>query len=329
MIKFVVAARARALAEFAAGLVATIVLYATAQVAPAAAPPAAAVKPPTMTEVLAASKPSDWHALDPANTLYLELAGGRVVIELSDLFTPKHAANIKTLAHEKYFDGLAFLRSQDNYVVQWGDPHADARAEDADKPRPVGSAQRTLKAEFTTPIRKELPFTRLPDVDGYAPQVGFSGDFWSARDPKKNEAWLTHCYGSVGVGRDLDSDSGGGTELYVVIGNAPRHLDRNITVVGRVLQGMELLSVLPRGTGPLGFYEKAEQRVPIKSIRLASDLPAAERTNLEVLRTDTPTFTALVESRRNRRDEWFKVPSGYVELCNVPIPVRAAGAAPK
>jgi len=292
-----------------------------------AAEGATPAKAPTMSEVLAGSKPQDWHALDPQNTLYLELASGRVVIELAPLFAPKHAANIKALVREKYFDGLAFLRSQDNYVVQWGDPHADARAEDNDKPRPVGSAQRTLKAEFTIPISKDLPFTRLPDVDGYAPQAGFSGDFWSARDPKKNEAWLAHCYGALGVGRDLDADSGGGTELYVVIGNAPRHLDRNITLAGRVVQGMELLSVLPRGTGPLGFYEKAEQRVPIKSIRVAADVPPAERTNLEVLRTDTPTFTALVESRRNRRDDWFKEPSGYVGLCNVPIPVRAVAAA--
>ena len=291
-----------------------------------AAEGAGAAKPPTMSDVLAASKPQDWHALDPQNTLYLELATGRVVIELAPLFAPKHEANIKALVREKYFDGLAFLRSQDNYVVQWGDPHADARAEDKDHPRSVGNAQRTLKAEFTIPLSKDLPFTRLPDVDGYAPEVGFSGDFWAARDPKKNDAWLAHCYGALGVGRDLDADSGGGTELYVVIGNAPRHLDRNITLAGRVVQGMDLLSVLPRGTGPLGFYEKPEQRVPIKSIRIAADLPAAERTNLEVLRTDTPTLAALVESRRNRHDDWFKVPAGYVELCNVPIPVRAVPA---
>ena len=282
-----------------------------------------------MADVLTASQPGDWHTLDPDNTLYLEIAGGRVVIELAPTFAPRHTANIKTLVREHYFDGLAFLRSQDNYVVQWGDPHADARAEDKDQPRPVGKAQRTLKAEFSIPLTKDLPFTRLPDRDGYAPEAGFSGDFWAARDPVRKEAWLTHCYGAVGVGRDVDPDSGGGTELYAVIGNAPRHLDRNITVVGRVVQGMELLSVLPRGTGPLGFYQKPEQRLPIKAIRVAADVPAGERTNLEVLRTDTPTFTALVETRRNRRDEWFHVPAGYVELCNVPIPVRVGGAAGK
>src|SRR5581483_7807517 len=110
---------------------------------------------------------------------------------------------------------------------------------------------------------------------------------------------------------------------------APRHLDRNVTLVGRVIQGMELLSSLPRGTGPLGFYEKAEQRVPIKSIRVASDVPAAERTELEVMRTDTPAFAAYVESRRNRREEWFKVPAGHVDVCNVPVPVRPKAAAGK
>ena len=280
--------------------------------------------PATMADVIAASKPADWRALDPRNTLYLELASGRVVMELAPAFAPKHVANIKTLVREKYFDGLAILRAQDNYVVQWGDPDS----EDATKKRPFGSALEKLKAEFTIPLSKELPFTLLPDRDGYAPQAGFSGDFPAARDPKANTAWLTHCYGTIGVGRDLDVDSGGGSELYVVIGGA-RWLDRNITVVGRVMQGMELLSTLPRGTGPLGFYEKPEQRAPIKSIRLAADVPENERTNLEVMRTDTPTFTALVESRRNRRDEWYKVPAGYIDVCSVPIPVRPIGAVAK
>ena len=279
-------------------------------------------KPLTMADVLAAAKPGDWHALDPQNTLYLELKSGRVVIELAPEFAPHHVANIKALVRENYFDGLAILRAQDNYVVQWGDPHADARADDKDQPRPIKTAKRTLPAEFTVPLNDKIPFVRLPDVDGYAAQTGFSGDFASARDPRLGRAWLTHCYGTLGVGRDLDVDSGGGAELYVVIGNSPRWLDRNITVAGRVVQGIELLSTLPRGTGALGFYEKAGQRVPVERIRLAADVPAAERTNLEVLRTDTPTFTALIESRRNRRDDWYKVPAGHIDVCSVPIPVR-------
>jgi peptidylprolyl isomerase len=130
----------------------------------------------------------------------------------------------------------------------------------------------------------------------------------------------------LGAGRENDPDSGGGTELYVVIGHAPRHLDRNVTLFGRVIQGIELLSALPRGPGPMGFFEKPEQRVPIRQLRLAADLPPRERTALEVLRTDTPTFEALVESRRNRSEDWFEMPAGHIEVCNVPLPVRPAGA---
>jgi len=214
---------------------------------------------------------------------------------------------------EGYFDGISIIRSQDNFVVQWGDP---------DGKRALGKASATLPPEFTVPWTPVLPFTRLPDVDGYAPEVGFSGGFPAGGDPVTKQAWLAHCYGMVGAGRGNEQDSGNGAELYVVIGNAPRQLDRNIALVGRVVQGMELLSTLPRGTGPLGFYGKPEQYVPIRSMRFAADVPPAERARLEVMRTDTATFSELVESRRNRRDDWYKVPAGHIELCNVPIPVR-------
>jgi peptidylprolyl isomerase len=131
-----------------------------------------------------------------------------------------------------------------------------------------------------------------------------------------------HCYAMVGAGRDSDATSGNGAELYVVIGNAPRLLDRNVTLVGRVVQGIELLSSLKRGTGALGFYEKAEERTPITQVRFASDLPAAERVNLEALKTDSATFKTLIEMRRFRKDDWYKEPAGRVDVCNVPLPVR-------
>lgn len=294
----------------------SVAILALAAGAPSAAE---APHPRTMQEVLDASKSSDWRPLDPAHTLYMDLAAGRVVIELAPAFAPLHAANIEALARAHYWDGLAILRVQDNFVAQWGDPEA----EHADKRRPLGEARATLPPEFVR-AAAGLPFTRLPDGDVYAPEVGFSDGFPAARDPRSGEAWLAHCYGMVGAGRDNDVQSGPGTELYVVIGQAPRQLDRNIAVVGRVVQGMELLAALPRGGGALGFYEQPQQRVPILRVRLAADVPAAQRTNLEVLRTDTATFAALVESRRNRRDDWYKVPAGRIGLCNVPLPVRTA-----
>ncbi|MBY0238376.1 MAG: peptidylprolyl isomerase [Burkholderiaceae bacterium] len=291
----------------------------TSAIAQAAAPvQAAKAAPPnklSASDVIKASQPSEWRPLDPANTLYMELPAGRVVIELAPDFAPKHAANIRTLVKEHYFDGLVVLRSHDNYVAQWGDA-------DEKNPRPLGSAQAKLAAEFTVPMANDKQFVRLPDHDGYAPQVGHSNGFPVGRDPKAKTTWLAHCYGMVGVGRDMDADSGNGTSLYAVTGHAPRHLDRNITVVGRVVSGMPLLASLPRGTGPLGFYEKPEQQVPISSVLLAADVPEAQRARLEVMRTDSASFKAVAESQRNRPGPWTKVPAGYIELCNVTIPVR-------
>jgi peptidylprolyl isomerase len=303
------------LATVVAGL-ATAATSATAT-APAGEPPAR-----TMQEVLAASKPSDWRRPDPAHTLLMRLPAGRVVIELAPAFAPRHVANIETLVRAHYFDGLAITRVQDNFVTQWGDPQAGTA-----QARPLGKTAARLPPEFTRALAG-LPFTPLPDRDGYAPQAGFSGGLPVGRDPHGGQAWLAHCYGMVGVGRDNDPDSGSGAELYAVIGQSPRQLDRNIALVGRVIEGMDLLSALPRGHGDLGFYQTAGERTTIESVRMAADLPKAEQVRLELLRTDTPTFAALVESRRNRRDAWYKVPSGHIDLCNVPLPVRDRNTAP-
>lgn len=280
--------------------------------------PAAAPQPKSMQELLDASTASDWRTLDPANTLYMDLASGRVVIELAPGFAPAHVANIRTLAHEHYWDGLSIYRSQDNFVVQFGDADADDPAKAKHFP---ANAKDKLTAEFT---RKSdgVAFDELPDVDGWAPQVGFADGFPVARDPKTHAMWMTHCYGIVGAGRNNDPDSSTGAELYVVIGQAPRALDRNLTLIGRVVKGMELLSAIPRGPDPMGFYEKAGQRTPIVSIKLASDVPEAERTPLQLLRTDTQAFRDATEARRNRVDDFYQTPAGHIDLCNVPLPTR-------
>ena len=282
-----------------------------------AAAAVAAAPPKDMKELLAQSPASDWRALDPANTLYMQIPQGRVVIELAPEFAPATVANIRLLAKAGYFDGLAIMRVQDNYVVQWGDPDEANR-------RSLGEARKTIQPEFTR-AAAGIDFTKLPDSDTYAPETGFSAGFAAARDPKSGRAWLVHCYGVVGAGRDNADDSGNGSELYAIIGNAPRLLDRNITVVGRVVQGIELLSPLKRGTGPLGFYEKAEDRTRILEVKLASELPPEERLPLEALRTGSGTFEALVQMRRFRKDDWYKVPAGHVDVCNVPLPVRVRG----
>jgi hypothetical protein len=141
--------------------------------------------------------------------------------------------------------------------------------------------------------------------------------------------WPTHCYGMVGVGRNYSPDTGSGAELYTVIGHAPRHLDRNIALVGRVIEGMQHLSSLPRGSGALGFYtaEESAKRTPILTVRVASDLPAGEQPAFEYLSTESATFATYAEAIANRRDPFFIVPAGGADICNIRVPVRRVSVA--
>jgi len=279
-----------------------------------AAPAAiSAPAPVTPTSILAAAPAGDWADIDANDLLVIDLArGGRVVIALADAFAPVHIANMRALARAHWYDGLAIERVQDNYVTQWGDP-------DGKKPLPPGVTQ-PAPAEYTRPAAG-LPFAALPYPDTFAEHVGASGAFPVAESG--GEAWLTHCYGMVGVGRDLNPDTGTGAELYAVIGQPPRGLDRNIAVVGRVLAGMDLLAALPRGTADLGFYADPAQRVAIRQVRLAADLPAADQPQFQVLKATSDTFRAWVHIRANRQDSFFLRPAGGIDVCNAMPPIRS------
>lgn len=273
----------------------------------------------TSAQVLEQSPASDWRALDPENTLLMDLAAGQVIIELAPRFAPRHVANIRKMAHEGYFDQLAIVRVQDNYVTQWGDPNGETT------PKSLGSAAAKIPAEFDVPL-KNLALTRLKEADAFAPTIGWVDGMPVAANHSR--AWLTHCYGMIGAGRDMAADSSNGSELYTVIGQSPRGLDLNITLVGRVLQGMQWLSALPRGTGAMGFYEKPEQRTTINKVRLLSDVPEAERPQLEMLRTDSKSWQKLLQARRIRAEEWFINSPGHVDLCSANVPIRAIKYAP-
>lgn len=274
-----------------------------------AAPPG---NTPSPAEVIAASKPEEWRALDPENTLYMDFPNGRVVIELAPQFAPNHVANIKALSREGFFVNGAVTRVQDNFVTQW------ASAQDPERKPKVGVEK--LQAEFTLPRNAPVPFDVLPDPDTFAPEVGFSNGFFVARD--KDRMWPAHCYGMVGAGRDADENSGGGTELYTIISQSPRALDRQLSVVGKVVWGMEIMSAFPRGTGDAGFYKTPAEYHRYADMKIAADLPEAQRTNLETMRTDSASFNTLVNSRRWRKDDFYKHPVGRIGLCNVTVPVR-------
>jgi peptidylprolyl isomerase len=276
----------------------------------AATPPG---PPKTPSEVIAASKPAEWAEIPAEELMVVDLkSGSRVVIQLAPAFAPVHVANIQKLARGGYWQGAAIYRVQDNYVAQWGN-------NDSEKPLPAGIVT-APPAEYHRAL-KGLSIVPLGSPDAYAPAAGFARGWPVAYDPKGGTANLTHCYGSVGVGRGL-TDTGMGGELYAAIGHGPRHLDRNIAVVGRVVAGIEHLASLPRGTEALGFYKERSSDVPIASVHLASELAAPARPRFEYLKETSASFARWLHFRKNRKDDFYIRPAGGVDLCNAPVPVR-------
>ena len=295
-------------------------LPALAALALVAMPVAAAAPPPaqpTVADVESGAPASAWRAVAADDLMLVETAKGTLTIELAPGFAPAHVAAIRTLVRAGAFTGGAVVRVQDNYVVQFAAKSAVATAAAPG----VAATAPALPPEYEQPLRA-VPFTPLPYPDAYADAAGFSDGWPVARDA--GSAWLVHCYGMVGAGRDLPPSTGDGSELYAVIGHAPRHLDRNMAVVGRVIDGIAPFAALPRGTEALGFYKEDGEKLPITGARLASDLPVAARPRFEVLRSDTPAFAALIEARANRREAFFLRPAGRVDVCNVRVPVRRA-----
>ncbi|WP_091149281.1 peptidylprolyl isomerase [Novosphingobium sp. CF614] len=314
-----------------------------------------AAVPATPVEIVAAAPRSDWAGIAPSDLVVMDLAPDtrgqprRVVIQLMPApFSQGWVGNIRKLVAAHWYDGIAVVRVQDNYVVQWGDPDGEvpgkAKALPAGlmavpesdyvsvyaepsqagiEPPMAGQPESLARNGMHPPLVKVRLLDQPLPRDSYASFTGHSESGWPiALDGSK--IWPVHCYGMVGVGRNIAPDTGTGAELYAVIGQAPRQLDRNIALVGRVIEGIEHLSSLPRGTGPLGFYQTADERTPIVSVRMGDkvpDLPA-----YEYLSTESGSFAAYADKRANRKDEFYIQPAGGVDVCNVPVPVRRAGA---
>jgi len=261
-------------------------------------------------EILAQSAPADWRALDPEQTLYIELERGRVIVALSSDLAQRQVDQIKALARAGFYDGLSFYRVIDGFVAQGGDG-----LETRDLPEGVSDA---LTAQFDEPYDKKMDATFLKYKDGYAGTVGFLGSLPVGVDKKKKSIWHLHCTGAIAMARDIEKDTAS-TEFYIPI-QPQRYLDRNLSVFGRVVSGMEHVQALRRVSPP--EKEGDDLGDPILSMRVAADVPAEARTALEILRDDTATFDAYAEARRNRPEDFFYHRPDYLDVCALAIPVR-------
>ncbi|RHW18614.1 peptidylprolyl isomerase [Sphingomonas gilva] len=256
---------------------------------------------------------ADWRTIPDDEIMIITLADGReVVVRLAARFAPEHVANIRKLARAGWWDDASVYRVQENWVTQWGDATEK-------KPLPADIARRPA-AEFEIPAF--TPAQRMTKSDARSTASGFSADGWPmATDGKA--AWLTHCYGMVGVARDSLPDTGTGAELFTPIGQSARRLDRNYTIVGRIIGGMGHMASMPRSDAPMGVYADPGERTGITSVRLASDIPAAERPRYEYRATDNPRFAALIKLRENPAPP--TIGTGGADVCEIALPTRRAG----
>jgi len=259
--------------------------------------------------------PGDWRPVPADELVVMTLKGGgaggrQVVIRLAAAHAPLHAANIRALIRARWWDGLSVYRVQENWVAQWGD-----RTEK--RPLPAG-VQARVAPEFE--LASPPALTPMARSDGYSTRSGVTADGWPAAGDG-TRAWLTHCYGSVGVARDAAPDSGSGAELFAPIGQSARRLDRNYAVVGRVVEGMAHLSALSRSDAPMGVYADAAQDTGILTVRLASDLPEAERPRFEYRAADNPRYAAAIALRENPPPPTVAIGAS---VCDLPVSVRRA-----
>jgi peptidylprolyl isomerase len=285
-------------------LISLLASLAVAQAAPTT-PPAASLPSDPVT--------GDWKPIPDDDLLVITLAGNRtVLIRLAPGYAPEHVANIRRLAQAKWWDGESVYRVQEGWVAQWGDASEK-------KPLP-GNVVKVPAAEYD--IATFAPVQRLPRADAYSTAAGITADGWPVATDG-TASWITHCYATVGVARDSAPDTGSGSELFTPIGQAARRLDRNYTIVGRIIEGMQYLSALPRSDAPLGVYATARERTPIITVRLASDVPPAQRPHFEYRAADNPRFAAMLDLRLHPKG---LVALGGIDVCDVPLAVRRVGA---
>lgn len=276
--------------------------------------------PLSPSEVKKQSKKSEWREIKQENLVYMTLPKGQVIFELAPWFAPEHVDNIKNIVLSRFWDKAVVMRSHDNYVAQWGDEKEKRKNFFDNKKWNV--KKKMTQPEFEINYPSWGYFQSTGDPDSYAADAGYFEEFPAAHDQQKEKLWLLHCYGMVGVSRDVDPLSGNGESLYVVTGHSPRHLDRNINLVGRVVEGIELLTSLKRGKGRLGFYENKNDYVTIKKVRLGNELKKNQQKRFEILKTSSESYQKLIAAKKARKEEWFYRPAGHIEVCNARPPIR-------
>ena len=252
-------------------------------------------------------------AIPQSELVYMETARGLIVIQLTDLQSPNAYKQIKSLVKEGFYDGLEFYRVFEGFVAQGGEEELAKQENYISKKT---NHNKTLDAEFTQSYQRPLPFQVVQSPALLAPETGYWFGFPAGRDSKTKEQWLLHCPGAFALARDLEPDTAT-TEFYIVIGQAPRHLDRNMSVIGRVVDGMSVAQSMPRGTRKTnGVIKDNAKKTAILTARMGDQLPVEQQIPFMIENTKSEEFLARLNKAKHNTGPFLVYPgTGNLDVC--------------
>jgi len=255
--------------------------------------------------------PSEWRTVPPENLMVIETTKGRILVELAPEVAPLHVERMRLLARNGFFDNLTWHRVIDLFMAQTGDPLGTGDGQ---------SAYPDLKAEFTFRRGADLPFSPVAAPAGAV--LGFVHSLPIQTQPDSYMAttadhmvhgWGVYCPGVAGMARDDNPDSAN-SQFFLMRQPYPS-LDKRYTVWGAVVSGLDVVRSLKTGAEGSGLVTDPDR---MTTVRIAADLPEADRPSVQVLDTASPRFRALVDLTRASKGADFSV-------CDIVLPVQVAG----
>ena len=159
--------------------------------------------------------------------MILKLKDGDVKIELFPDVAPKHVERIKTLSNEGKYNNVVFHRVIDGFMAQTGDVQFGNSSSDTFDLRRAGTGS-----------------SNLPDL-------------------KQEFSDIPHEKGTLSMARSSDPNSGN-SQFFICFESSP-HLDRNYSIFGKVIKGMEFVEKIKRGDGPNGSVSDPDKIISFKS----------------------------------------------------------------
>ena len=260
-----------------------------------------------------------WRTVEADDLLKITTDEGVIWVELADAFAPNHAARMRQLARDDWFDFKVWHRVIDGFMAQGGgaldNPSIDAPTD-------------PLEAEFT--LRRDPAQVEVTEIQERVinprsnrsrAQAGFWNGFPAGTQPAaaagvmgdgRVDSWLIHCDGAAAMARTQDPNSAN-AQFYIVRGEA-EHLNTQYTVWGKVREGHEVTYALKEGV--LG-QDRGFRPSFIEDMQVAADLPEDERPSLEVMNTSSEAFAAYLDALEAAEGE-------MPDLCDIDVPVRVS-----